>query len=211
MTMLKALSSKSLLLLLTFTYLASANLKAQRAYKKEVEAFQEKLNSEYKDPDHSPLKEEDREQFTTHLFFPIDNKYKVTATLTKPMLPDTIELMTSSGEIKTYDKFAVAHFEIDGVKHSLTIYQSHQLRKMAEYKDYLFLPFKDFTNGKESYGGGRYIDLQIPQTSELVIDFNKSYNPLCAYSDSFSCPIPPDDNLLKTRIEAGIMLQKTEE
>jgi uncharacterized protein (DUF1684 family) len=67
-----------------------------------------------------------------------------------------------------------------------------------------FLPFTDETNGMESYGGGRYIDLNVPKGNKLIIDFNSAYNPYCAYNDKYSCPIVPRENYLKTRIEAGV-------
>ena len=68
----------------------------------------------------------------------------------------------------------------------------------------MFLPFSDETNGIESYGGGRYIDLRIPEGNTLIIDFNSAYNPYCAYNDKYSCPIVPRENYLRTRIEAGV-------
>ncbi|MBP7982432.1 MAG: DUF1684 domain-containing protein, partial [Kaistella sp.] len=74
------------------------------------------------------------------------------------------------------------------------------------YEDYLFLPFRDETNGKETYGGGKYIDLRIPDGNEIVIDFNQSYQPYCAYNAyDYSCPIVPEENFLPLRIEAGVM------
>ena len=76
----------------------------------------------------------------------------------------------------------------------------------AGYEDYLFLPFRDETNGKETYGGGKYIDLRIPDGNEIVIDFNQSYQPYCAYNAyDYSCPIVPEENFLPLRIEAGVM------
>jgi uncharacterized protein (DUF1684 family) len=77
---------------------------------------------------------------------------------------------------------------------------------MPQYKDYLYLPFKDFTNGESTYGGGRYLDFKMSDIQEnqtIIIDFNKAYNPYCAYSDGYSCPIPPSENHLQVFIEAG--------
>ena len=72
------------------------------------------------------------------------------------------------------------------------------------YKDYLFLPFTDPTNGVTTYGGGRYLDLMIPATKVVQLDFNKAYNPYCAYSGNYSCPIPPEENHLEIEIKAGV-------
>jgi uncharacterized protein (DUF1684 family) len=77
------------------------------------------------------------------------------------------------------------------------------LKKQKEYKKYLFIPFRDLTSGKESYGGGRYIDTEIPAGETLILDFNRAYNPYCAYSHRYSCPIPPEENTLKVEIRAG--------
>ena len=177
-------------LILTFYF---SSLFSQGNFIQEVKDFQNTLNEAYKDFEHSPLRDSTRiANFKGHDFFQIEQKYRVKAKLMKASEPDTIKIMTSSGKIKSYDKYAKAHFEIDGQQYELTLYQSHRLREMDEYKDYLFLPYKDHTNGFESYGGGRYIDLKIPEGDEIIIDFNQSYNPLCAYSDGYSCPIPPE-------------------
>ena len=81
-----------------------------------------------------------------------------------------------------------------------------ELMENPQYKDYLFLPFTDLTNNETTYGGGRYIDLKLKDIREegrLTIDFNKAYNPYCAFGEGFSCPIPPDANKLNVRVEAG--------
>jgi hypothetical protein len=76
---------------------------------------------------------------------------------------------------------------------------------MPEYRDYLFLPFKDATSGQETYGGGRYLDLRTGdiQNGQVMLDFNRSYNPYCAFKEGYPCPIPPKNNVLSVSIEAG--------
>ena len=77
--------------------------------------------------------------------------------------------------------------------------------KQLEYKDYLFLPFTDLTNGTVTYGGGRYIGLRIPKSgNKIIIDFNQAYNPFCAYSGNYSCPIVPEENNLDVQVKAGV-------
>ena len=73
------------------------------------------------------------------------------------------------------------------------------------YKNYIFLPFTDDSNGFETYGGGRYLDIDKPEDGvrKIVLDFNIAYNPYCAYSDAYSCPIPPRENNLSVKILAG--------
>ena len=85
----------------------------------------------------------------------------------------------------------------------------HGLKDLKEYKDHLFLPFRDLTNDVETYIGGRYIDLTIPKGNKITIDFNKAYNPYCAYNyTDYSCPIVPEENKLQTRVLAGIKYQE---
>ena len=86
----------------------------------------------------------------------------------------------------------------------MNLYQSLDLKKIEEYKDALFLPFTDLTSGVDSYGGGKYIDLKIPQGTTITIDFNRAYNPYCAYNHKYSCPIPPQENDLAIEIRAGV-------
>ena len=74
-----------------------------------------------------------------------------------------------------------------------------------EYSNHLFIPFNDITNGVETYDAGRYIDLEIPKGDTIIIDFNKAYNPYCAYNDGYSCPIPPEENNLEVEVKAGVM------
>ena len=93
---------------------------------------------------------------------------------------------------------------IDKKEYKLNVYQSQELLKSAEYKDYLFIPFTDATSGNETYEGGRYIDLTIPTSDHALINFNKAYHPYCAYTDGYNCPVPPQENTLPIKIEAGV-------
>ena len=114
-------------------------------------------------------------------------------------------LLPSTTREKTVEVvYGVAHFELNGKSHQLEIYQSPELSKREEYRDYFFLPFLDETNGEETYGGGRYIDLTIPDGDSILIDFNKAYNPYCVYNKKYSCPLVPRQNYLKTRVLAGV-------
>lgn len=113
-------------------------------------------------------------------------------------------MKTTTERLPVYDKYGTLTFELDDKTYKLSVYQSHSLRNNKKYKNYLFLPFTDLTNGNETYGGGRYIDFTIPDSDVVVIDFNKAYNPYCVYSDKYSCPIPPKENHLPIKITAGI-------
>ena len=112
---------------------------------------------------------------------------------------------TSAGKEKSFLHFGTAFFLVDGQNVQLNIYQNVKLLSNPLYRQHLFLPFKDATNGVSTYGAGRYIDLEQSDISNglITIDFNKCYNPWCAYSDGFNCPIPPLANHLEVEIKAG--------
>ncbi|MFN0173437.1 MAG: DUF1684 domain-containing protein [Saprospiraceae bacterium] len=115
------------------------------------------------------------------------------------------ELPTYSGQKRDYVQYGVLKFEFNGQPQLLNIYQNLRLVKDSTYRDHLFLPFKDLTSGEATYGGGRYLDFKQGDIRDgvLVLDFNKCYNPWCAFSDGFNCPIPPAPNHLEIAIEAG--------
>ncbi|WP_312206758.1 DUF1684 domain-containing protein [Epilithonimonas hominis] len=170
-----------------------------------IKKFQKELNSEYLNPKETPLRGDNLKNFKKHPFFPINLKYRVTAKFVKTENPVPFELPTSSGKFKQYQEYGKATFELDGKSLTLTLYQSLDLMKMEKYKDYLFLPFRDETNEKETYGGGKYMDLKIPAGNEIILDFNQSYQPYCAYNAfDYNCPIVPAENKLPVRIEAGV-------
>ena len=77
--------------------------------------------------------------------------------------------------------------------------------QIEEYKEHLFVPFRDATSGKTSYGGGRYLDINIPKDGNVVLNFNLAYNPYCAYTNGWYCSIPPAENTLKVEVKAGLM------
>lgn len=167
-------------------------------------AFQKELNAEYKDASTSPLKDKDRKQFEGLDFFKFDSTYIVKATLNRTPDSKWFKMKTTTDRVSNERIFGVLSFELKGKIYRLNVYQGEDLMQKEGFIDYLFLPFLDETNGVESYGGGRYIDLRIPEGDIIKIDFNKAYNPYCAYNDKYSCPIVPRENYLKTRIEAGV-------
>lgn len=187
---------------------AKATSKQEAKEIKEIKKFQKELNEEYLNPKETPLRGDNFTQFKKHLFFPIDLKYRVEAKFIKTENPTPFDLPTSSGKTKSYQEFGKATFELDGKSYTLTIYQSLDLMKMEKYKDHLFLPFRDATNTKETYGGGKYLDLKIPAGDSIILDFNQSYHPYCAYNAyDYNCPIVPEENKLPVEIRAGVMYQ----
>lgn len=173
---------------------------------KEIKKFQKELNECYLNPKETPLRDDNFKNFKAHPFFPIDLKYRIKARFIKNENPEPFDFPTSSGHTKKYQEFGKAYFNLDGKDFILNIYQSLDLMKLEEYKDHLFLPFRDITNNKETYGGGKYVDLKIPKGDTIVIDFNQSYHPYCAYNAyDYSCPIVPEENKLSMEIKAGVM------
>lgn len=166
--------------------------------------FQKELNAEYKDATTSPLKDKDRKAFKGLDFFKFDSTYMVTASFKRTPNEKVFKMKTTTDRKPEYVKYGELNFNLKGKEYTLNIYQNLGLIETEGYEDYLFLPFLDETNGLESYGGGRYIDARIPEGDTMIIDFNKAYNPYCAYNDKYSCPIVPRKNYLKTRVEAGV-------
>ena len=169
-----------------------------------VEKFQKELNTEYADAKTSPLTAEDLVVFKTLDFYPINEKFFVTAKFIRTDDEKPFEMKTSTDRKPLYVKYGEAHFVIAGSNYKLNIYKNIELSKKEEYKDYLFLPFSDLTSGKESYIGGKYIDMKTPKGETIVIDFNTSYNPYCAYNHKYSCPKVPLENDLNIEIKAGV-------
>lgn len=172
---------------------------------KEAKKFQKEINKQYGDKEKSPLKEADRVEFKKLDFFDIDAKFAVQAKLDWFEEDSVFEMKTTTARLAKYRRSGVASFTVNGKELELVFYQNVKGAANPLYKDHYFLPFKDNTNGGESYGGGRYIDLVFEaQTSEALINFNVAYNPYCAYNDRYSCPIVPSENYIDVEINAGV-------
>ncbi len=170
----------------------------------EIQEFRENLNKEYKGPAESPLSKEERETFKQINFFPVNLQYVVVAKFIRTP-NEKIFAMPTSGKIKKdYVKYGEVLFSLKKKQYKLSVYQSIDLLKNRKYRKYLFIPFRDATSGKETYGGGRYIDLTIPKTDTLIINFNLAYHPYCAYTEGCNCPIRPRENYLPVKVEAGV-------
>lgn len=192
--------------LLLFVFLVRLNLGFSQ-YKFDVSVvakFQKELNAEYADAKTSPLTPGDLAEFKTLDFYPANKTFYVMAKLVRTKKEKPFEMKTSTDRKPLYVKYGELSFRIDGQDLKLNVYKNIELSKKKEYKDYLFLPFSDLSSGKESYIGGKYIDLQIPEGDTIVIDFNTSYNPYCAYNPKYSCPKVPLENDLNIEIKAGV-------
>ncbi len=170
-----------------------------------AEDFQKKLNKQFSGKKHSPLTEEDRSQFSGLEFYPINPDFCLEAKWVPTPQEESFKMPTSNqNRQKTFVKQGELQFVLKGVEMKINVYKNLELQQ-KKYKDHLFIPFTDLTTGNDSYGGGRYIDWEIPKEGiPVILDFNQCYNPYCAYSTGWSCPIPPEENFLDIRIEAGV-------
>ena len=194
--------NKSLLIL--FSLLLILNCESKKRYDKNLTPFQKEMNEFFKDASISPLKEKDLKNFKGLDFFAFDSSYVVNAALTRTPEEKSFKMKTTTDRLPEYIKYGTVTFDLFGKSYSLNIYKNLEDINKQGYRDYLFLPFLDDTNGFESYGGGRYIDLDVTEEDSLVIDFNSAYNPYCTYNEKYSCPIVPRENYLSIKINAGV-------
>lgn len=150
----------------------------------------------------SPFPDEGRRSFKNLVYYDPDLDYRVTAKLEKPAQQDTLQMPLTDGTSEAYLRYAIASFEIDGKPQRLTLYK--QVKQEADEAAQWFVPFTDRTNGYETYGGGRYLDVPFEENAtEVELDFNRAYSPFCAYNPDYVCPVPPKDNRLDVAIPAG--------
>ena len=148
----------------------------------------------------SPVPPEKRTNWPVLNYYPIDESYRVPAALKPPATPGaTITMPTSTGERREMRRAGTLEFSVHGVPLKLSAFADLESPK----PDRLFVPFGDVTNGRETYPGGRYLDLDPTPTGLYEIDFNRAYNPYCAYNSKYDCPYPPPENRLKVEIRAG--------
>ncbi len=175
------------------------------SYTKEINTYRASRLEVFQDTLRSPLKDA-AYNFEGFHYFPVDTQYLVIAHIELTEGTKLFKMPTSDPNVqKTYLSYGMLHFNLKGKQCQLTVYKSLLLSRNPLYKDRLFLPFRDKTNGVTTYGGGRYLDLSVSEDKEgeIVLDFNKSYFPNCYYIDDWPCPIPPVENTLKIAIKAG--------
>jgi uncharacterized protein (DUF1684 family) len=153
---------------------------------------------------HEVVKGKERKLFR---FYAPDAAFKVTCKF-EALKDTTIIHMKTSGKtipVKDFIRYGKLYFSIHDTELQLTVFQSVSLKENVQYKNYLFVPFTDITTGDETYGSGRYIDVLTTDiiNNSALLDFNKAYNPYCAYNTGYNCPIPPKENSLPIAIKAG--------
>ncbi|NIP67485.1 DUF1684 domain-containing protein [Candidatus Bathyarchaeota archaeon] len=148
----------------------------------------------------SPIPPRKRQDFNGLDYYPPNPEYRLELTLHK-CEAKTITLSTSEGEQQQYLRWGQFRFQLGGKQETLQVYKRNPEER------WLFVPFKDTTNSKQTYGAGRYLDLQSDShylgEGRWILDFNEAYNPFCAYSKAYTCPLPPPENWLAIPIPAG--------
>lgn len=192
-----------LLLIPAFCFFAANAQQQDSIALNEIKIHHDKQQAKFIDPAKSPLDKKQLKNFTGLKYFAPDLKYRVSARFIKNETPVLFKMKTTTSQLTQYEKYGEVHFEIERQQYVLEVYRSPEINKMPGYEDYLFIPFTDKTSGYESYDVGRYIDITVPITDTVIIDFNQCYNPYCSYSDRYSCPIPPKVNNLPIAIPAG--------
>ena len=147
----------------------------------------------------SPFEEADRRMFTNLVYYEPNLDYRVKVKLEDIEPKDTVHMPMTNGSTEAYLRYALANFELNGEAQRLTLY-----KKIKEEKEELFVPFTDKTNGFDTYGGGRYLDVPFKEGAKTAtLDFNRAYSPFCAYNPEYVCPVPPKENRLTVAVEAG--------
>lgn len=192
-------------LLLVCTVLTACVGRAQcdSTWRDSLDAYWTRIDHEYADSAHSPLKPEDRAQFAhLHRFVP-DPVFCVLADFKPATAAEPFAMKTTTTRAPLYKVHGWLSFILRDQEFTLPVYEP--ATPIPGHPGHLFLPFTDLTNGEETYGGGRYIDLQAPLAGTVQIDFNRAYNPYCAYNDRYSCPIPPLENHIDAEVRAGVL------
>ncbi|GAA4361722.1 DUF1684 domain-containing protein [Hymenobacter saemangeumensis] len=190
-------------------YFVSAQLQANNAeteaYRTRIRQQRREKNRNFRLSPESPLSVEQRQRFDSLKYYPLNRDWRVTqARLQRFALPTTVKLTMSDGKQEAYRRYGQVTFTGTGEAVSqaftLTLFQ-----RLAGTDSTLFVPFTDLSNGRETYGGGRYLDVALPaaEAKLMELDFNQAYNPYCAYNDGYSCPVPPVENRLQVAIPAG--------
>lgn len=181
-------------------YSLSATKPSASAYLAQLNKFRRDKNQAFRQGENSPLETTQKATFDSLKYYPGNMELAVAATFTRNATPDTALLQMSDRKTEKYLRWGVAKFTVGDAPQQLLLYL-----KANGNDTTLFVPFTDLSNGHDTYGGGRYLDAPIPKLDEtnLTLDFNRAYNPYCAYNNAYSCPVPPPENRLPVAIKVG--------
>lgn len=142
----------------------------------------------------SPLTYDQLDDFEGLKYFPEAPELRFELIIEEFDTKEMVQIITSTGDLREYERYGRVHFEVNGDKAALTVYATNHG---------FFVPFVDNQAGIETYGAGRYLDPEVLPNGKLLLDFNTAYNPYCAYNEMYSCPLPPAENRLTVAIKAG--------
>ena len=177
---------------------------AERAYAEQLEKDRKEKDYAFKHGSESPIPEKDRAAFSGLSYFAPAPQLKFTLAYQKLNPPEPYLMQTTGKTPQEYTIYATVTFDLEGKQHTLYLYQ----RPSGSSDRSFFLPFTDLTNGHQTYGGGRYLDVEVVGSGQVTLDFNQAYSPYCAFDHEFSCPIPPKENHLPVAILAGEKVEK---
>ena len=173
----------------------------EHSYQAALEGYRKEKDAFFKTSPHSPIPEAEREAFDGLPYYPLDEDLVFEGLGLEPYAgdePTSFQIPTSDGKLRPARRAGTFTFELGGAPRRLTAYTFENGQS-----DSLFVPFLDETSGHETYGAGRYLDLEPDEDGTYAIDFNLAYHPSCVYAPQYSCPLTPAENRLATRIEAG--------
>jgi uncharacterized protein (DUF1684 family) len=184
--------------------MASGMDSASAEYARELTDFRDEKDAFFESSPQSPIMYGERgNRFSGLSYYPPDLGFQVVATLERTDSYETAQIATSTGEMREMARYGVLRFRLADRDLTLSAFVDADDDEPEE----LFVPFRDATSGKETYGAGRYLDLPFHAHGsgphEIIMDFNLAYNPYCAYSEAYSCPLPPAENTLPVAITAG--------
>jgi len=170
-----------------------------------VERYRAEKDAYFKAGAGSPVPAAEREAFTGIPYYPVNEDAVADGVLLEPYTgqePVTFTIATTDGRLRPAERAGVFQFELLGAFHALTAYRLAGTDGVLDH-DSLFVPFLDGTSGTETYGAGRYLDVDLEEDGTYTLDFNMAYHPSCVYDTRFSCPLTPAENRLAIRLEAG--------
>jgi uncharacterized protein (DUF1684 family) len=194
---------KNTIYLLLILFIATACNSAKKQYVRTLENERIAKDSSFLDIGKSPLNQIQIERFKGLEYFPINLEYRVLAQLEPNESVEVVKMRTSTDRLPDYRNYGRIRFTLHGKEHQLTAFQNLNLSTDSSLKDLLFVPFTDHNSNTLTYGGGRYLDIPLPKSDTFELDFNRAYNPYCAYNHRWSCVIPPIQNALNVVIDAG--------
>lgn len=183
-------------------------LKAQNDWADSLNASRKERAASFLDPSASPLSKKELRKFKGTDFFPTDSSYRINAELFKHRTPKNHPLVCDDDRKQNYLETGYITFELQNNIHKLYVFQNPEIIKNPGSENYLFLPFADSTNGTSTFAGGRYLKLNMTGENTLLVDFNYTLQPLCAVSERYSCPLPPEENFLPFAVNAGEKYKK---